>query len=244
MPWIAQSCGKKKTNTWWWRSRPKRQTSPKLLLYRLFLRFQPTWNLWHPSIPCLDLAGQNSWPFPMICPQSWLHSLQLSEWISEHGWTGPSLSVKHGTSHVETIGLYIYIYIYIIHFHAPGLFHAMGCFTWVSFWHICCGKKIYSNQCFIWPLLLGWPSKYLSPLCSNHVNLRNRSSTSVPVLTGMTCLRKAGEIDIILAKKSLDRHLQGNQIHPDSRTTWVIALHKRLSRCTSEHWIESGLPMG
>ena len=125
--------------------------------------------------------------------------------------------------------MYIYIYIYIhthtyIYIYNPfscsrvvschGLLH-MGFPLAYLLWK----EKIYSNQCFIWPLLLGWPSKYLSPLCSNHVNLRNRSSTSVPVLTGMTCLRKAGEIDIILAKKSLDRHLQGNQIHPDSRTT-------------------------
>ena len=55
------------------------------------------------------------------------------------------------------------------------------------------------NSCRLFPCVWVWPS--------NHC-LRN----IVAVLKGIPCLRKAGEIDIILAEQSLDRHLQGNQI--------------------------------
>ena len=49
--------------------------------------------------------------------------------------------------------MYIIIHLYIIHFHAPGLFHAMGCFTCVLI-HLAClfwKNTLYSNfkQCFL-----------------------------------------------------------------------------------------------
>ena len=65
------------------------------------------------------------------------------------------------------------------------------------------------------------------------------------VLKGKPCLRKAGEIDIILAEQSLPIAGKPNSIKTQGPgTTWVIALHKRLSRCTSGRWMEFGLPMG
>ena len=67
---------------------------------------------------------------------------------------------KNGYDTIHIQYTYVYI-IYVIHFHAPGLFHAMGCFTWVSFWHICCGKKNLFKSVFHLAIAFGLAVKVL-----------------------------------------------------------------------------------
>ena len=65
------------------------------------------------------------------------------------------------------------------------------------------------------------------------------------MLKGKPCLKKADWHHLGRAESGPPLAGKPNSIKTQGPgTTWVIALHKRLSRCTSGRWMEFGLPMG